>query len=383
MESNRSEDMDLIKPTIKICLVLTCLVTACKQPDESETKDFVFSKGSLFSASMEFAPGDDHGRMTIFHRKNDQKLVAVDACIGEKLPCSTGNARTFKLIRRQGAKASHLFDFPVKVSLLANTSVQITAKWPGGVAKKETFQITNDWTKGEAKKVLAQYEGSASLNLATDPRMTEFIRLVMEASGGGAQQVPAQVPTPTTPMGGEIPQTQPTTPQPPSQPAGPKLNVGQYYNQGQTNYCWAYSMVHSLRDYYGAGLDQSADGDKWRQALSQIDSPQALSSYLQQNFPNNNGGMPDQLLSTFSQQNGLSSSAWSRGQGIESIQQPLSQGKPVPLCSPNGARHCVAAIRLDGQTVTIADSAGGHTYQESMGSLSSSPKVYTWTLVPQ
>lgn len=109
-----------------------------------------------------------------------------------------------------------------------------------------------------------------------------------------AQTPTTQQPTPTS----STPQ-QPT-PAPADEPVdtsnGRVLNMATVYNQGSTQYCWAYSTFHTLRTFYNNSTATDSATVAWREALKKLDDSSTLMSFMKARYNTGRTGFPSEFL---------------------------------------------------------------------------------------
>jgi len=84
------------------------------------------------------------------------------------------------------------------------------------------------------------------------------------------------------------------------------LDIESIFDQGRTEWCWAYSTFHTLRTYYHYVLAGSGDAPgawDWHAALTDLDTPEAFRTYLGNHFSPGQTGFPRNFLRLLEQDN--------------------------------------------------------------------------------
>lgn len=176
-----------------------------------------------------------------------------------------------------------------------------------------------------------------------------------------------------------------------------ELDVGEVYNQGNTQWCWAYSAFHSLRAYYLHTPDDDADVAPWKEAIGKLDSNDAFRAFMRSHFSTGTTGdpinwiramkkyttepeLPEPGYKTYEPHRGSERLRAKRdidpslaapavrasiAEIAQKIHDSLVSGIAVPYCYPP---HCVSIYGgvYEGdepKEYLIADSAGGRTYR--------------------
>src|SRR4051812_5085939 len=93
----------------------------------------------------------------------------------------------------------------------------------------------------------------------------------------------------------------------PGERAETVLPMGTVFDQGRTEWCWAYSAYHTLRTYYrlvandGGALGSSAWD--WREVLLGLDSPSGFRSYMENHFSTGRHGHPHDFIRLLEKEN--------------------------------------------------------------------------------
>lgn len=169
------------------------------------------------------------------------------------------------------------------------------------------------------------------------------------------------------------------------------LPIGEVYNQGATNWCWAYSAFHTAREYYLRISAPNQSQTAWKEALSSINTASGFKTFMGTISSPQITGNPIQFIEKIQKKKNLPNETWtpiypsdkwsvrretaaSRGEYVgaqmptakifDRVHEDLRKGVPVSYCNPP---HCVMIYGavFDGNTpkkYAIADSSGGKTY---------------------
>lgn len=176
------------------------------------------------------------------------------------------------------------------------------------------------------------------------------------------------------------------------------LPVGDVFDQGHTEWCWAFSAFHTLRTYY---LNASGDANavkEWKPAIEAMNEPDTFKAFLGQHVSTGQTGEPMRFVRMFREANDLPAASWTpfmphggrwaegrsekeagtrpdidmsavkklaRREIVQKILDGLRQGSPSAYCADP---HCVTiygGVYENGEPTTylIADSLGGRTYR--------------------
>lgn len=273
-------------------------------------------------------------------------------------------------------------------------------------ATGQTLDLTKVAPQGEVSLVLElglTWQG----NEGGFPKMT----------GGDANPRPTPTPTVAPPPPTPTPTVSPTptpTPTPEASPTAEPvpqngsivLKVGTIFDQGDTNFCWAYSAFHTLRTYYENLKGEDATSKAWRDALQKINDPTKFRAYLESHdespFSPDNGGDPQSLIDAFIEDNNLPAGTWTAyspsdyGAGIRAerarslgltyntpdvskprteilkiIEERLRWHIPSVYCNPP---HCMMIYGADWKNGTVSawhigDSSPSSTYTKAYNSV--------------
>jgi len=56
--------------------------------------------------------------------------------------------------------------------------------------------------------------------------------------------------------------------------------MAEVFNQGRTNWCWAYAAFHIMRTYYLNFKQQDETTAEWQDAINQINSPRSFIAHI-------------------------------------------------------------------------------------------------------
>jgi len=163
--------------------------------------------------------------------------------------------------------------------------------------------------------------------------------------------------------------------------------IYEIFDQGKTEWCWAYSSFHSLRTFF-TSHDDANGADEWRNALSRIDSAQSFKEHMGKFFSPTKTGNPQDFVAHFRQENALPDPGWkayypngknsaravldllsdhrlSAKEILRKAHDGLRRGVPSVYCNPP---HCVMLFgdtHQNGEPThfTFADSDGGRIYK--------------------
>jgi len=170
------------------------------------------------------------------------------------------------------------------------------------------------------------------------------------------------------------------------------LPMDQVFNQGRSNWCWAYAAFHTMRATYAYLDEESEELRAWQDAIDEINSPSLFWSYMAARRSTGQMGHPSWFRNHFRQRSGGEvlpaqdwRGIWARGaktkagsgdggfSGFDKSDLQMGRAQLVAKLKANleagiastwcGAEHCVtiygATIR-DGRAVSyyVADSQG-------------------------
>lgn len=150
------------------------------------------------------------------------------------------------------------------------------------------------------------------------------------------------------------------------------------YDQGNSNWCWAYSAFHTLRGYYLSSQSTDAATTAWRNALSQLNSADAFRAFMNKISSPDQAGDPIQFVQAMQSSFSLPAQNWndnytgssSASQLVGRIESNLQKGIPSSWCDYG---HCVSVQAVQGSgsnaQFTIFDSSGGDSYPRSAADL--------------
>jgi len=163
--------------------------------------------------------------------------------------------------------------------------------------------------------------------------------------------------------------------------------IYEIFDQGETQWCWAYSSFHSLRTFFTAH-DDANGADEWRVALSRVDSAQSFKEHMGKFFSPTKTGNPQDFVAHFRRENALPDPGWKayyptgkkskRAVGGISSEHRLSskeilkkaydglrRGVPAAYCNPPHCMMLFGGTHQNGEPshFTFADSDGGRIYK--------------------
>jgi len=157
------------------------------------------------------------------------------------------------------------------------------------------------------------------------------------------------------------------------------LATGEIFDQGNTEWCWAYASFHVLRTYFHYNPPSSENETQWHKVIADLDHPAAFKSFMSGRYRAGMLGEPSIFFRRLRQDLGLGELAtrqhWRGNIGMldvePTIEKNLHEGIPSIYC---GAGHCemIYGYVTNGQMVTgykIADSIGGGTRVVSINNL--------------
>jgi hypothetical protein len=175
------------------------------------------------------------------------------------------------------------------------------------------------------------------------------------------------------------------------------LPIETIFDQGESEWCWAFSAYHTLRTYNAVADGSDSTIAAWRAALTPLDSQQAFTDFMSARFDPGNTGDPGQFVTLMTNENNnLPPEAWTeyypsdfqsyrearaRSNGtyaltatmhmsatslLDKVAANLRKNVPSVFCNPQHCRMIYGATFENG-TVTqylFADSIGGTSYDE-------------------
>ena len=173
-----------------------------------------------------------------------------------------------------------------------------------------------------------------------------------------------------------------------------ELPIETIFDQGHSDWCWAFSAYHTLRTYYANAASTAAGVSSWRAALQPLDSQEAFTGYLSSHFDQGHTGNPLAFVELMETERQTSRAPWTDFYPTEhesdgpaapddqaqehlatpdilaKVQANLRRQVPAVFCN---TEHCrmIYGMTLDGGAVTsysFADSLGSRrTYQVDAG----------------
>lgn len=161
--------------------------------------------------------------------------------------------------------------------------------------------------------------------------------------------------------------------------------IYEVFDQGQTNWCWAYSGFHTLRTYYFTSGAQTPEAAQWREALSRIDSAASFKEHMEQYFLPSKTGDPQDFVKHFRGVHQLPDPRWTafypkertssrakRGEGqrlnakeiMQKVKDGILRGVPSVYCNRPHCMMIFGAAHANGVPAgfLIADSHEAKTY---------------------
>lgn len=351
-------------------VALTLFLISCGD-DVSQVSDVVQESNSKFLVTMDYVSGDSHGTLNVMMAPR-LKLAppnAIEACIGTKFSCTHGTSKKFKLVSSsKSIDGNRGFDFPNKISLLQPVEIQVQATFATNLIS-ETVQLTDKWVyKPAPVKNFSLTDNSAASTI-------ELLMAILKSLINSNTNVPVltsqptQVNQPVQPVQQiqQIQQTQ-AMPQQNAGQAQTSLDTSRFFNQGNTNWCWGYSAFHTLRQYYANAPESDVEVTKWKLALAQLNSDEGLRKFMGKYVSEGQLGEPNMFMENMQKEYGLSPGRWrdAYASGMDTAKSNLEKGIPSAYCNHG---HCMSLIGIAGSTITVADSSGGYTFQDSYQNL--------------
>lgn len=252
---------------------------------------------------------------------------------------------------------------------------------PARRTKKTTQSSSSDQTAGSTQVPSGNIPTTGNNNIPTPPGGTPTAET---DTGAGTGTIPSTTPSPQTPSS--------------DTENGRVLNMGTVFNQGSTQWCWAYSTYHALRTFYENSTATDSETTTWRNSLSQLNTASAFSSFMQKKYNSQRTGYPSEFLNLMQSTYNLPSvtDRWTEyypkgysdvkfgfvgdvdygpvatnrnstdAQVLTKVQDQIRLGMPAVYCDSG---HCMSiyGFTKNGTSISynVADSMGGRKYTET------------------
>jgi hypothetical protein len=178
-------------------------------------------------------------------------------------------------------------------------------------------------------------------------------------------------------------------------PGDVSLAIGPIFDQGDSEWCWAFSAFHVLRTYNFAGAGDTTHA-AWQKVLTPLNTQQSFVDFMSARCDVSQTGDPGDFVTLLTQNDTLPTEAWTEyypadhasvreararaagklervpnvhfatGDVLGRVATNLRKGIPSVFCN---AEHCrmIFGAKFSGDSVSafhIADSIGGTTYDE-------------------